>query len=462
MTGPVMMGVALPIPFYNSSITCRWIPNVNSVLGLFCYIRRALCLPLLITSRSSFQIDPALVPQGVDEFLFPDGADHASSASASEAPSADPDPDVDSHTDSDAGDPVEDDPDLGRARRNSALWWYRNRRSPIVPGHRVTVVQAAYWVAMMKRELRISDAATDAQCRLIHYLLLPADNLFPPSYYLVKAVLGVASDVQCIRHVCDTCWALLPDLDPADYQKEDHCHQCGRTRFSKDTTGLLSPRRSVYYFGDRECLMHLLTTPGMLESIVAHRAASSDDPCSFLNTPAGRALDAACGFKFTNPGLMELAIMFTLGTAPQARCGASRPRLNGYVLVVNVPRLYVDPCLAAGGDGAQVFINKQHGSIIWGLKIHGMHPEFAAKNDVWVPLGLVQGPTEPTTMGSILHSIIEFFAAHDPGMDLSPRTDPIACPCAGPALPIHVCACDRPRGCLVVSVESLPRCHMPS
>lgn len=44
-----------------------------------------------------------------------------------------------------------------------------------------------------------------------------------------------------------------------------------------------------------------------------------------------------------------------------------------------------------------------------------MHPEFAAKNEVWIPLGVVQGPTEPSTMTSILESLVHFFWAHDPG-----------------------------------------------
>ena len=69
----------------------------------------------------------------------------------------------------------------------------------------------------------------------------------------------------------------------------------------------------------------------------------------------------------------------------------------------------------AGADGAFILLNKQHGSIIWGLKIHGMHPAFATKNDTWIPLGVVQGPTEPKMMESILQSFLEFFMAHDLG-----------------------------------------------
>lgn len=222
---------------------------------------------------------------------------------------------MDDFSDSD-DEPHLDAPAGSAPRAGSAVWWYLNRRQRIVPGHRVTVVQAAYWVAMMKRELRISDAAINRTCQLIHFLLLPKHNLFPPSYHLIKAVLGVASDVKCIRHVCDTCWSLLPHVDPDKYDKDDRCDDCGRTRFTKDTTGLLSPRRCVYYFGDLECLLHLLTTPGMLEAIASYRADSAHDPCSFLHTPAGRALDRACGYKFSKPGPLEIAILFSLGPLP--------------------------------------------------------------------------------------------------------------------------------------------------
>lgn len=63
-----------------------------------------------------------------------------------------------------------------------------------------------------------------------------------------------------------------------------------------------------------------------------------------------------------------------------------------------------------------MFLNKQHGSIIWGLKIQGLDPATAAKHESWVPLGVVQGPTEPRTMEFILASLLQFFLEHDPGM----------------------------------------------
>ena len=71
-----------------------------------------------------------------------------------------------------------------------------------VQGTPFSVLQTCFWIAQMKYDFRISDAAIDAFCCLIHYLLLPAGNLFPPSYHVVKAFLGVSDGLQCVCHVC--------------------------------------------------------------------------------------------------------------------------------------------------------------------------------------------------------------------------------------------------------------------
>lgn len=63
-----------------------------------------------------------------------------------------------------------------------------------------------------------------------------------------------------------------------------------------------------------------------------------------------------------------------------------------------------------------MFLNKQHGSVIWGIRLQELHPALAAKHDAWAPLGVVQGPTEPRNMDSILSSAVDFFARHDPGV----------------------------------------------
>lgn len=61
-------------------------------------------------------------------------------------------------------------------------------------------------------------------------------------------------------------------------------------------------------------------------------------------------------------------------------------------------------------------MNKQHGALIWGMRLQELNADLAAKNDTWAPLGVVEGPTEPTRLDSIFSSLEEFFLAHDPGM----------------------------------------------
>lgn len=72
-------------------------------------------------------------------------------------------------------------------------------------------------------------------------------------------------------------------------------------------------------------------------------------------------------------------------------------------------------CKLAGGDGAQLYVNKQHGTTIWGIRLLDLPPHLSHCNDAWIPLGVVEGPSEPTNMDSILADVLEFFRKHDPG-----------------------------------------------
>ena len=73
-----------------------------------------------------------------------------------------------------------------------------------------------------------------------------------------------------------------------------------------------------------------------------------------------------------------------------------------------------------GADGAQLFDTKQHGSLVAGLKVLGLQPEDASKNEVWAPYMVVNGPTEPHTLEHILAPLVQFFVNHDPGVSVAP------------------------------------------
>lgn len=205
--------------------------------------------------------------------------------------------------------------DVVRPKKGTGRWYRRLRMDSVVQGNPFSVLQTCFWIAQMKYDFRISDAAIDAFCSLIHYLLLPAGNLFPPSYHLVKAVLGVPDGIQCVRHVCQQCWRLFPDMQPEQYQHHsgDKCAHCSADRFNIGVGGVPTPVRCAYYFGNEDSVLDLVSKPGVIESILDYRIEAWKQPWTFWGSPAGRALDRACRYKFSKPPPGEVAIMFSLG-----------------------------------------------------------------------------------------------------------------------------------------------------
>ena len=224
-------------------------------------------------------------------------------------------------SDDDDGDVEPDDSDGtdegGGLKRGTARWYRQKRYHFITEGSTVTVLKAAYWVALMKSQLRVTDIVIDTVCAMIHYLLLPAGNMFPPSYHLVRSVLGVPHSSTVTRHVCDKCWSLFPDLDPLEWaaHANEVCETpgCNNDRFEVPTSGPPKAKRNVYYFGDRASIVDLICKPGVYDAITSNREKSFDEEGTFWASPAGKALDEACGFKFSAPAADEFAVLVTLG-----------------------------------------------------------------------------------------------------------------------------------------------------
>lgn len=225
-------------------------------------------------------------------------------------------PDGGSESGSDAWADADPDPQPGQPKEGTGAWYRWKRHSPITEDHEWTVLQVSFWIAHMKSEFRITDTAIDEICKFIHYLLLTSGNIFPPSYHLVKAVLAVPAGVSCVRHVCDSCWQLFPELQPADYlaHRADTC-TCGRHRFHVGAGGKPRPNRSVYYFDEESIIKDLISKPGVLEEIIDTREEAWDQPWTLWGSAAGRDLDRRSGYKFSNPDEGEVAILFSLGMA---------------------------------------------------------------------------------------------------------------------------------------------------
>ena len=222
------------------------------------------------------------------------------------------------------------------APRGTGQWYFDNRDLLVWPGTTATVLDVCLWLAGIKSDFRLPDAAVDAICLMIHWLLLPKDNNFPPSYHLIRAALGVPATVTCVRHVCDSCWKLFPAIQPDQHgaHKDEKCNTqgCDRPRFMLETSGKPVPRRSAYFFGEEETFLDLVSKPGMLDAVLEHRKESLNQPESFWGSEAGASLNRACGYKFTHPADDEVAVVVSLGV-PQLHLSTSM--LNGSCLNIH-------------------------------------------------------------------------------------------------------------------------------
>ena len=203
------------------------------------------------------------------------------------------------------------------AVKGTAAWWRQRRMDPVSDTCRLTVLTVSMWIASLKSMFRMSDVVVDMWCRFVHYLLLPDGNMFPPSFHLVKAVLAVPDVSSVTRHVCPQCWTLFPGIKPCDHTHhlDDVCNTpgCTQKRFEVDLAGKGAPCRSVFYFGEAASLKDLILQPGVLAAVRAHRVHALTDPAGFWQSPAGRALNAACGGIFAKADPDEIALLFSLG-----------------------------------------------------------------------------------------------------------------------------------------------------
>lgn len=214
-----------------------------------------------------------------------------------------------------------------RAPKAGTGEWFRvHRADPILPDHDVTIVEACHWLATLKSASRMTDDAVDKVCLMVSKFLLPSGNLFPTSYHMVKATLGVENSKACTDHICDNCWSVFPRLPAAEFpaHADDVCQAsglpgciggvCGNPRFDRSETGAVTPKRSIYQFDVAETVRDLLeVTLDNWDQVKAQRDVDFGQPATFWGSPAGKQLDAACGYKFSNPPVGEIAVNFALG-----------------------------------------------------------------------------------------------------------------------------------------------------
>lgn len=242
-----------------------------------------------------------------------------------------------SDDDADEPAPVEVGDNPKPPKKRTGAWYHYHQFTSITPDHGVRVIDVCFWLARWKSQNRVSDKAMDEMCQMIHYLLLPAHNMVPPSYHLIRCALGVPPAEDCVRHVCDKCWTLFPPLS-ADLFKDHQDEVCGtpgcdHPRFRIGAAGQVAPNRRVWYFGEEETLADLLSKDGVLDAMMAYRKDTWHDPDAYWASPAARLLNNRCRGLLRNTDLSdEIVVPVTAGT-----CCATAQRFR---LLPPIPKLY--------------------------------------------------------------------------------------------------------------------------
>ncbi len=130
-----------------------------------------------------------------------------------------------------------DHPDDVPLFKSKVAWYLHNRHRPVFPGSQLSIQQAAYMAMSIKREHAMRDAAFEGMCGMIAHCLLPKGNVFPPTLYLMKRILGAREAAEYERHVCvKECYS-WPPLPRAAWPAHaaDTCPKCGEQRFQQAT-----------------------------------------------------------------------------------------------------------------------------------------------------------------------------------------------------------------------------------
>lgn len=213
-------------------------------------------------------------------------------------------------------------------KAGTGAWYHYHRTKSIVAGHAVTVLEACFWLATLKHDHKVTDVVINMVCGMVHRLLLAPGNLFPPSYHIVKKVLGVDKFQARRSHICEVCWTIFPDLDPALFaaHAQDQC-ACGGPRFLVSPTGVVTPQRSIFRFDVRQSVIDLIQpTIQQFNEYKAAVAEQCNDPTSFWGSPAGRMLDARINHRVSNSqDPDEIVISVSVGVLSRPRPGRLDP-----------------------------------------------------------------------------------------------------------------------------------------
>ena len=119
------------------------------------------------------------------------------------------------------------------AKPGTAAWYRERLHEPVYDGANLTLIECCYLWLSMKLEGNVRDGQFDREARVMHDIMLPQPNIFPPSFYLFRQIIGCESvqdfECHCCPNECQS-WAPLPQQQWAEHE-QDVCSTCGSGRF---------------------------------------------------------------------------------------------------------------------------------------------------------------------------------------------------------------------------------------
>lgn len=139
---------------------------------------------------------------------------------------------------------VEAEDDGEAPRKGTLKYFMQHLHDPIVPGAPISVLQYCFIRVAEKQRHKIKDSYFDRVQRFFSECCGPqgehAHNFRPPSFDMVKKILGTRDAKECERHVCACDKHVFKTAMPREYEryKNDKCPKCGVTRFTEVSRSL--------------------------------------------------------------------------------------------------------------------------------------------------------------------------------------------------------------------------------
>ena len=186
-----------------------------------------------------------------------------------------------------------------------------NMHEPIYAGARLTVLQACFLAMHEKREGRIRDGVFDRQCRVNKEVLMPKQNLYPGSVYLMRKVLGCEEVDDISIHMCvNGCqaWEHVPRRE-WKHHADDRCANplCRSARFVRQVNGTLRPQKEFFYMGLQRAIQHQFCIPEFRDFRGVARPESGRYTNEYYASPECARLHEAAGINMVCSGDVDAA-----------------------------------------------------------------------------------------------------------------------------------------------------------